>query len=172
MLTVFCGSVVQRKPVMVPINVRRCDRERLPTAFSDTLPETLTIAELKDRMLEDFILKGQDFAVMAEPGHKLYGENHSCAGISAGTNGLMVIEHSGKYISSVLTLDQPLCSPVHVTVVYRNGQSALYINGKLAAEGIISGRTVHPGSSSSWTLYGEALSAGQVQAIFEQAGKK
>ena len=117
-------------------------------------------------------LKGQDFAVMAEPGHKLYGENHSCAGISAGTNGLMVIEHSGKYISSVLTLDQPLCSPVHVTVVYRNGQSALYINGKLAAEGIISGRTVHPGSSSSWTLYGEALSAGQVQAIFEQAGKK
>ena len=117
-------------------------------------------------------LKGQAYVVETAPGHKLYGEEHSCAGISAGTNGLMVIEHSGKYLSSVLTLDQPLSGPVHVAVVYRNGQPSLYLNGKPAAEGIVSGRTVHPGTSSSWTLYGEALSAGQVQTVFEQAGKK
>jgi hypothetical protein len=109
---------------------------------------------------------------MAEPGHKLYGENHSCAGISAGTNGLMVIEHSGKYISSVLTLEQPLSGPVHVAVVYRNGKPSLYLNGNPISEGIVSGRTVHPGTSASLTLYGEALSAGQVQSVFEQAGKK
>lgn len=126
-------------------------------------------------------VKEQAYFIKAEPGHKLYGEGHSCAGISAGTNGLMVIEHSGKYLSSVLTLTQPISGPVHVAVVYQDGQPALYLNGKIAAEGIASGRTVHPGTLQSaaaadgnpaWLLYGQALSAGQIQKVFEQAGTK
>lgn len=114
-------------------------------------------------------MKGQAYLVEATPGHKLYGENHSGAGISTGTNGLMIIEHSGKYLASVLTLNRPLAGRVYVTIVYQDGSPSLYLNGKPIAEGIVSGRTVHPGTSSSWTLYGKALTSGQVRTLYEQA---
>src|SRR5260370_11225344 len=80
------------------------------------------------------------------PGHEVFSQpRQSCAGLSVGTNGVCVLEHSVDYFPPLLVLAVPVTNWTHIAVVYRNGRPRLYLNGKFAREGLQSVYTAHPG---------------------------
>jgi hypothetical protein len=120
--------------------------------------------------------QGQKYILFPDPGHKQYGDGHSGSGLSIGTNGVMVIEHSSEYFSPVLTWTHPVEGRTHVAVVYRDGIPTLFINGEKTVTGIASGRIVHPGAlkagppndrftgeMTGWAFYARALDDEQVK---------
>ncbi len=50
---------------------------------------------------------GQNWAIYPPPGHVLYGENHTGAGVSVGRNGIGVFEHWGYNVPPVLVYQSP-----------------------------------------------------------------
>ena len=88
------------------------------------------------------------FAVFPPQGADTYGLGHATAGISIGTNGVSVYQHSANYLPSVLVYLTSITNWTHVAVSYTNGTPYLYLNGVLVAVGqpSISGIAVHPGS--------------------------
>lgn len=88
------------------------------------------------------------FAIFPPQGTDAYGSGHATAGISVGTNGVSVYQHSANYLPSVLVYTAPITNWTHVAVSYASGTPSLYLNGDLVAVGLptISGITVHPGS--------------------------
>jgi hypothetical protein len=79
------------------------------------------------------------------PGHEVYGDGHSGAGIAAGRNGVCVDEHGANYFPAVLVYAAPLTNWTHIAVVYRDGTPSLYLGGKLVRKGLKGPLTVHPG---------------------------
>ena len=85
-------------------------------------------------------------AIYPPPGHEVYGDDaHAGCGIAAGTNGISVFEHSADYFAPVLVYPAELTNWTLVTVVYRDGQPSLYLNGQLVRQGLKSRFIVHPG---------------------------
>ncbi len=85
-------------------------------------------------------------AIYPPPGHEVYPEQgHSGAGISVGTNGVCVYEHSANYFAPLLVYNGPITGWTYVAVVYRDRETSLYINGKLVHKGLRSTFIVHPG---------------------------
>ena len=85
-------------------------------------------------------------AIFPPPGHEVYPEpGHAGAGVSVGRNGICVYEHSADYFAPLLVLAAPVADWTHVAVVYRDGQPSLYLNGRLARQGLRSQYLVHPG---------------------------
>ncbi len=64
-------------------------------------------------------------------------------GISAGTNGISVYEHSAGYMPPLLVYSSAISSTLHshVVVTYTNKQPRLYLNGQLVRTGLQSLRT-------------------------------
>jgi Concanavalin A-like lectin/glucanases superfamily/Secretion system C-terminal sorting domain len=60
------------------------------------------------------------------------------AGISVGTNGVCVMEHTGGYLPVLLTWSGTISGWAHIAVVYTNKQPSLYVNGVLVATGLTS----------------------------------
>jgi hypothetical protein len=60
------------------------------------------------------------------------------AGISVGTNGVCVMEHTGGYLPVLLTWSGTISGWTHIAVVYTNKQPSLYVNGVLVATGLTS----------------------------------
>jgi hypothetical protein len=81
--------------------------------------------------------------VSAAPAHTFMTDHDAGAGFGVGRNGVGVIEHSANYYSYVLVYRAPIKSWTHVTVVYRNNTSELWINGKFVHRGLKSLREVH-----------------------------
>jgi hypothetical protein len=80
------------------------------------------------------------------PGHDLYHDlTHSGSGLDVGLNGLCVTEHSDGYFATPLVFAARLTNWTHVTVVYRDNQPSLYLNGKFAHTGLRSTFTAHCG---------------------------
>ncbi|MCY3017609.1 MAG: glycosyl hydrolase [Planctomycetota bacterium] len=79
------------------------------------------------------------------PGHEVYSEGHAGAGIAAGRNGVCVHEHGASYFPALLVYAAPLTNWTHIAVVYSDGTPSLYLNGKLARQGLKSPMIVHPG---------------------------
>lgn len=110
-------------------------------------------------------------------------------GVSVGTNGISVIEHSVEYAPSLLVWDAPVLGWTHVAVVYENKQPTLYVNGSPVRTGLVSPRSFvfpstvigdpapgygpYAGLLDEVSIYNRALSAGEVAAIFtaDSAGK-
>lgn len=89
-------------------------------------------------------------AVAAAHGNSFAADGkHAGAGIAIGRNGVVVIEHGAGYFAPVLVHRQPIDDWTHVAVVYRNGQPTLYLNGKLARQGLKSSYTVHSSLTSA-----------------------
>ena len=84
---------------------------------------------------------------------------HAGVGVSVGTNGVSVFEASDDYFLSPLVDDIPLTGKSHITIVYRNQQPTLYLNGVYEKAGCKSTKTVHPvfrpGSSGPGRFVGE-----------------
>lgn len=78
--------------------------------------------------------------------------NSSGAGVSAGTNGISVYEHSGAYMPALLVWSGTVSSTIftHGVVTYTNKQTRLYVNGSLVRTGQTSLRSsVFPQTYSS-----------------------
>lgn len=86
-------------------------------------------------------------ALYPPPGHEVYppDENHSGAGLSIGKNGVCVYEHSASYFAPLLVYASPIVGWKHVTVVYRDAEPSLYLDGKFVHKGLKSTYKVHPG---------------------------
>ena len=74
-------------------------------------------------------------------GVNLIGAPDSGAGVSVGTNGVSVYEHSGSYMPPLLVYETTLTTITQIVVVYTNKQPSLYINGGFAKTGLTSPRT-------------------------------
>ena len=60
------------------------------------------------------------------------------AGLSVGTNGVVVYEHANAYLPALLVWNAPITGWTHIAVVYNNKQPSLYINGQYDTTGLIS----------------------------------
>lgn len=125
---------------------------------------------------------GQRYAIDPPQGASLYdSSDHACAGVSVGTNGISVYEHSDGYMPALLVHQVPISAWTHVAVVYENKQPRLYINGTLAKTGLTSlKKFVHlnpqtlggmsygffKGLLDDVRIYDRALSAVEVQDLF------
>jgi hypothetical protein len=119
-------------------------------------------------------------------------EGYAGAGVSVGTNGVSVFEHSYAYLPSLLVYDAPIVGWTHIAVVHQNRQATLYINGVLVRTGLVSGTDSYPSTSlgegsngpglyygyyagllDEVSIYSRALSPSEVQAIYNagSAGK-
>ena len=103
-------------------------------------------------------VSGQRYAIYPDQGGIAYGAAaHAGAGISIGTNGVSVFEHSDGYLPSPLVFATNLTSWTHVAVVYANGIPRLYVAGSLVRTGLSTGHIVHPSANLGGTgdnLYG------------------
>ncbi|WP_209125686.1 glycosyltransferase [Alkalihalobacillus sp. BA299] len=78
-------------------------------------------------------LRGQNYVI--GPGHG--GLNHVAgAGVSVGTNGVTVFEHTNNYLPATLVYKREIHDWTHVAVVYKNKVPFLFINGKLVKRGL------------------------------------
>jgi hypothetical protein len=80
---------------------------------------------------------------------------HAGAGVSVGTNGIAVFEHSAWYLPAILVWYTPVSSSVwtHIAVVYIDKTPSLYINGSWVHTGVTSLKSfVHPSAclSDEW----------------------
>ncbi|MDM5284687.1 glycosyltransferase family protein [Peribacillus frigoritolerans] len=71
------------------------------------------------------------------PGHGGSEENAGI-GISVGTNGVVVYEHSTNYLPPLLVYPISITEWTHIAVVYHNKTPSLYINGKFRRTGLTS----------------------------------
>jgi hypothetical protein len=73
---------------------------------------------------------GQRYAFGPVQGRTNWGTaEHAGVGISVGTNGVSVYEHSDNYMPAVLVYPQPVSGWTHIAVVYDDRKPRLYING-------------------------------------------
>jgi hypothetical protein len=63
------------------------------------------------------------------------------SGISVGTNGISVYEHSGGYMPPLLVHSVTINSPAHIVVNYTSKVPSLYLNGSFIKNGLTSPRT-------------------------------
>jgi len=84
------------------------------------------------------------------------GKGHAGSGLAVGTNGVGVYEHSADYFAPILEYSTPISDWVHVAVVYNQGQTSLYLNGKLAHTGLKTDYDVRPGEPN--TTYNGGIS--------------
>jgi hypothetical protein len=94
-------------------------------------------------------LTNQSYAIFPELGSAAYGDTtHGGVGISVGTNGVSVVEHTAGTIPTPLVYATAISTWTHIALVYSNKQPSLYINGTFAATGFSSLRTyIHPSAS-------------------------
>ena len=90
---------------------------------------------------------GQKYAIYPPQGYQVWrSAHHAGAGISVGTNGISVYEHSDFYMPPLLVWQGSIDDWSHVCVVYENKQPRLYVNGILVKAGLTSNKLhVHPG---------------------------
>ena len=88
--------------------------------------------------------------VFVAPYGGAYGDaNHAGCGLAVGRNGICVFEHGAGYFAPTLAYPATLTNWTHVTVVYRDGQPSLYLNGGLARTGMKSTHQVHYGNNQT-----------------------
>jgi len=83
---------------------------------------------------------GQRYAIFPE----CYYAEESGAGLSIGTNGISVYQHSAGYLPALAVYDAPITGWTHVAVVYEHNQPKIWVNGMLVRTGLASPRIVHP----------------------------
>ncbi len=104
------------------------------------------------------------------------GNDHAGCGLAVGRNGVTVIEHGANYFVPTLAYPTIITNWTHVAVVYRDGQSSLYLNGALVRTGLRSSHIVHSGASDGSGVnfsgklgecvnFSRALSDGEVAAL-------
>lgn len=96
---------------------------------------------------------GQTYLIYPDNG-STYGAGHAGVGISIGTNGIGVYEHSNNYLPGRLNYYGNVPDWAHISVVSENGLLKLYVNGSLKGSVVASGYTLHPSLGLSGNGYG------------------
>jgi hypothetical protein len=139
-----------------------------PTAGRQAVPESVegTVG-----------IAGQRYAIW--PASYYGSPGHVGAGLSVGTNGISVFEHTGNYMPALASYDAVLTNWTHVAVVYTNRQPRIWVNGVLVRTGLVSRMIVHPGDTLGDSfgygcfagmlrdarIYNRALSDKEIQAM-------
>ncbi|WP_216828249.1 LamG-like jellyroll fold domain-containing protein [Alkalihalobacterium elongatum] len=90
-------------------------------------------------------INGQRFVI--GPGNAME-KTAAGVGVSVGTNGVIVCEHSVNYLPPILVYKRNISEWTHVAIVYRNKTPSLYINGKLVKNGLTSKKVnIYPSGS-------------------------
>jgi len=89
---------------------------------------------------------GQRFATGPAHGNVYGGSEHAGVGISIGTNGVNVYEHSDGYLPALLAYSGSISDWNHIVLEYIDKTPHLFLNGELVRTGLTSPKTyVHPG---------------------------
>jgi len=87
-------------------------------------------------------LSKQQFAIVPVFGAYLSGDaSQAGVGVSVGTNGVSIYEHTINHLPTPLVYESPLNGWHHIAVVYNNKQPTLFINGQIAKTGLTSEKT-------------------------------
>lgn len=87
-------------------------------------------------------VKGQRYVIF--PGHGGV-DGEAGIGVSVGTNGISVYEHTKNHLPALLVYKQLILEPVHVAVVIKDKTPYLYINGEYIKKGLTSKMdTIYP----------------------------
>ncbi len=160
---------VRLNPYLSPYYAKLLQKERSRLISHDNFrfsgEESLTIHPFIEEISNDFTY---EFFVKPTAEHHIdYESDHGVAGISGkryaigpggtsdpkkagvgisvGTNGISVYEHSVNHLPAVLTYKIKLVEEVHVAVTYQQRTPHLYINGQLVRKGIRSKKlNLHP----------------------------
>jgi hypothetical protein len=82
-------------------------------------------------------IAGQRYVIGPDQGGTTYGSaDHAGVGVSVGTNGISVYEHSDGYLPATLVHQKALAAWTHVAVVYSAGRPSLYVNGAFVKQGL------------------------------------
>jgi Concanavalin A-like lectin/glucanases superfamily len=93
----------------------------------------------------DGVFSGQNFLLFPDQGGGGFAPGHAGVGISMGTNGVAVYEHSSYYMPARIAFNNYNTNDwMHITVVSTNGVLKLYINGALVSTVGASGYVLHP----------------------------
>ncbi|MGB7416806.1 MAG: LamG-like jellyroll fold domain-containing protein, partial [Thermosynechococcaceae cyanobacterium] len=90
---------------------------------------------------------GQRYAIAPIQGEVAVGSGYAGVGVSVGTNGLSVFEHSGFYLPSPLVYEGDLSGWTHIAIVYDDKTPSLFINGEFVKTGLKSNYKVLPGTA-------------------------
>ncbi|MHB8883049.1 MAG: LamG-like jellyroll fold domain-containing protein [Thermodesulfovibrionales bacterium] len=76
-------------------------------------------------------------------GANYYGAPDAGMGVSVGTNGISVYEHSGGYMPALAVYTAAITPAVwhHMVITYTNKQPRIYLNGNLVRTGLVSPRS-------------------------------
>ncbi|MDG0813788.1 GDSL-type esterase/lipase family protein [Cohnella rhizosphaerae] len=128
---------------------------------------------------------GQHYAIA--PAYRGGGAaaNHAGVGVSVGTNGIAVFEHSDGYLPALLVDGGAKPDPdqwTHIAIVYKDKQPWLYVNGIFRKAGATSAKTVHPsadiggsglgrldGSIDDVRIYDRPLAIQELQVLSRRA---
>ena len=69
------------------------------------------------------------------PGYSIETDNAG-VGVSVGTNGISVFEHTSEHLPAVLVYQTKITNWTHVAIVYEDKTPKLYINGELIKQGL------------------------------------
>jgi hypothetical protein len=125
---------------------------------------------------------GQRYLVGPVQSFGAYGDSCACAGISCGTNGVSVYEHTDGYLPAVLVWEGTVSGWTHIVVVYYGMQPSLYINGAFEKSGLASSYSVHPsaligycssygyfqGDADDMRVYNRALSDAEILGLYHE----
>ncbi|MBL0183766.1 MAG: T9SS type A sorting domain-containing protein [Chitinophagaceae bacterium] len=93
----------------------------------------------------DGVFSGQNYVLFPDQGGDGFAPGHAGVGISLGTNGVAVYEHSSNYMPARIIFNNYNTNDwVNLTVVSSNGLLKLYINGALVSTASASGYILHP----------------------------
>ena len=152
-----------------------------PSTFTTALwvkPATTTTIPNETKTGFSYLYNQRAEIIFPTQGQLAWGDGHAGSGLSVGTNGVVVYEHSAQYFAPLLVHPAALSDWTHVAVVYDQGQTRLYLDGVLADTGLTSDYVVHPGDPNSpysgeisgFRRINRALAAGEVAGLMESTG--
>ena len=99
---------------------------------------------------------GQRYVIYPQHGNATSANGDAGAGISVGTNGILVFEHDGGYLPCMAKYVGTITGWNHIAVVYNNRVPTIYLNGVAVTTGVASpSRTaVFPGGLIGGGGYG------------------
>lgn len=94
---------------------------------------SIKISKMENRGISG--TRGQRYLIFPYHGDQL-GNNRAGSGLSVGINGVVLNEHRGNYMPSLLVYEKNIEDWTHIAVVYTENQASLYINGSFVMRGL------------------------------------